>query len=53
LRVAVIGRRPKRTLARLAVLVGASAVVFKFALLPIRVTGISMEPTYHDHAVNF
>jgi signal peptidase I len=48
-----IGRRPRRTLARLAVLVVASAVVFKFILIPIRVTGISMEPTYHDGAVNF
>jgi signal peptidase I len=53
LRVAVIGRRPKRTLARLAVLVAVSAVVFKFALVPIRVVGVSMEPTYHNHAVNF
>jgi signal peptidase I len=48
-----IGRRPKRTLARLAVLVVSSVVVFKFVLLPIRVSGISMEPTYHDGAVNF
>ena len=52
-RVAAIGRRPKWTLARLAVLVVASVVVFRFVLLPIRVTGISMEPTFHDHAVNF
>jgi len=48
-----IGRRPKRTLVRLAVLVVASIVIFKFVLLPIRVTGISMEPTFHDGAVNF
>jgi len=53
LRVAAVGRRPKRTLARLAVLVAASAVLFKFALVPIRVTGISMEPAFHDNAVNF
>jgi len=52
LRVAAIGRRPKRTLARLAALVVASAVVFNFVLLPVRVTGISMEPTYHDQAIN-
>jgi signal peptidase I len=52
-RVAAIGRRPKWTLVRLAVLVVASVVVFKFVLLPIRVTGISMEPTFHDRAVNF
>jgi len=48
-----IGRRPKRTLLRLAVLVVASIVTFKYVLLPIRVTGISMEPTFHDGAVNF
>lgn len=53
LRVAAIGRRPKRTLVRLAVLAVLSALIFKFALVPIRVTGISMEPTFHDHAVNF
>jgi signal peptidase I len=53
LRIVAIGRRPKRTLARLAVLVVASVVVFNFVLLPIRVTGSSMEPTYHDRAVNF
>jgi signal peptidase I len=53
LRVAVVGRRPKRTLARVAVLVVAAVVVFKFVLLPIRVGGISMEPTFHDRAVNF
>ena len=53
LRVAAIGRRPKRTLARLAALVAASVVVFNFVLLPIRVTGISMEPTFHDQTVNF
>jgi signal peptidase I len=48
-----IGRRPKRTLARLAVLVVASTVIFKFVLLPIRVVGYSMEPTFHNRAVNF
>ncbi|MGA2543141.1 MAG: signal peptidase I [Verrucomicrobiota bacterium] len=53
LRVAAVGRRPKRTLLRLAVLMVAAVVVFKFALLPIRVVGLSMEPTFHDHAINF
>ena len=53
LRVLTIGRRPKRTLLRLAVLVVASVVVFKFVLLPIRVTGLSMEPSFHNRAVNF
>jgi signal peptidase I len=53
LRVLTIGRRPKRTLLRLAVLVVAAVVIFKFVLLPIRVMGLSMEPTFHDRAVNF
>jgi len=52
LRVAVIGRRPKRTLVRAAVLAGGAALVFKFVLFPIRVAGISMEPTFHNHAIN-
>jgi len=49
----VIGRNPKRTLARAVVLVALSVVVFKFLLLPIRVTGISMAPTYRDGGVIF
>jgi signal peptidase I len=51
--VLTIGRRPKRTLLRLAVLVVAVVVVFKFVLLPIRVMGLSMEPSFHDRTVNF
>jgi len=53
LRIALIGRRPRRTLLRVVVLVVISFVVFKFILLPIRVTGTSMLPTYRDGAVNF
>ena len=49
----VIGRNPKRTLVRAAALVGVSIIVFKFLLLPIRVTGISMAPTYRDGGVIF
>jgi signal peptidase I len=53
LRVLAIGRRPKWTLIRLVVLIVSSVVLFKFVLLPIRVMGPSMEPTFHDRAVNF
>lgn len=49
----LIGRRPKRTLVRIIVLVVVSFVVFKFVLVPIRVEGRSMLPTYRDHGVNF
>jgi signal peptidase I len=49
----LVGRNLRNTLIRILVLAAASFVTFKFMLLPIRVTGISMEPTYHNHAVNF
>ncbi len=52
LRVALIGRRPKATLGRIAVLGITCLVTFKFILLPIRVDGISMMPTYHTGQVN-
>jgi signal peptidase I len=55
-RVLVIGRNWKFTMARLAVLVVISFVVFDFfwfVLLPIRVEGISMLPTYQNGSVNF
>jgi len=35
------------------VLVVASAVIFGVALLPVRLSGISMEPTYTDGEMNF
>ncbi|MGD0813745.1 MAG: signal peptidase I [Verrucomicrobiota bacterium] len=53
LRIAVFGRNPKRTLARIVILVVTCVVVFKFVLLPIRVDGISMQPAYKDRSVNF
>jgi signal peptidase I len=52
LQIILIGRRPKTTLLRILVLVVVCFITFKFILLPIRVEGISMEPTYHDHRVN-
>ena len=52
LQVLTIGRRPKTTLIRIAVLVVVCIVTFKFILLPIRVDGISMLPTYHTGQIN-
>jgi signal peptidase I len=50
----VIGRRPMLTLARLAVLIIGTWAVFSFVLTPpIRVQGISMQPTYHEGQINF
>ena len=53
LRVAAIGRRPRNTLIRVAILVTACLVIFNFVLLPIQVRGISMLPTYRDGGVHF
>ncbi len=47
----VFGRNPKRTLLRLICLVLVSLVVFRFVLIPIRVTGTSMTPTFGDGKV--
>ena len=43
-----LGRNPRRTLIRIAVLAVVSVVTFGWFLTPVRVGGISMEPTYHD-----
>ncbi|HEY4984974.1 MAG TPA: hypothetical protein VIJ24_07895, partial [Verrucomicrobiae bacterium] len=51
-RIAVMGRNPKATLVRVAVLIVTCFIVFKFILLPIRVEGISMLPTYKDRSWN-
>ena len=48
----LIGRNPKRTLARIVILVVVSTVVFKFVLQPIRVEGGSMLPTYKDRGIH-
>jgi len=53
LRIIAIGHKPRHTLVRILVLVSVCFVVFKFILLPLRVSGISMEPTYHDRSINF
>ncbi|HVY69160.1 MAG TPA: signal peptidase I [Verrucomicrobiae bacterium] len=47
------GRRPARTLARIVVLIVICFVLFRYVLLPIRVNGISMEPTYHNGKIDF
>ena len=49
----LIGRNPRWTLIRIVILVVVCTVVFKFILLPIRVRGSSMSPTYRDGGVNF
>jgi len=52
LRIVLIGRRPRLTLVRITVLVVVAFTVFGFILLPIRVSGPSMLPTYPTGGVN-
>lgn len=44
----LLGSSPRKTFLRIFVLVAASLVIFKWVLMPARVTGESMEPTCHD-----
>lgn len=47
----LVGRHPKRTLLRVSCLVVLTVVLFRFVLIPIRVSGFSMAPTYRDGKV--
>lgn len=49
----VVGRNPRKTLLRVAVIIGTALVVFGWILVPLRLSGISMLPTYHDGTLNF
>lgn len=52
---ALLGRRPTRTLVRVAVLILVSIFIFGWVLLPVRTYGDSMLPTYASesfHLVN-
>ncbi len=48
----IIGKSPRRTLCRASILALVSFLLFGFILLPIRVIGISMEPTHRDGSIN-
>lgn len=52
-RMIVVGRNPRLTLVRVVVLVVGCVIAFKYCLLPIRVDGSSMMPTYTEGRVNF
>ena len=52
LQVVTVGRSPRNTLIRIAALVLVCCVLFHFVLLPVRVAGISMQPTYQDRSIN-
>lgn len=48
----LIGRNPRRTMVRAAGLLVFSYIVFRHVLLPVRVVGRSMEPSYRDGSIN-
>ena len=53
LRTIIIGRNPRRTLIRIVVIVVTCVLLRAFVVLPIRVSGPSMLPTYNAGGVNF
>ena len=48
----IFGSNPRRTAVRIIVLASLSFLIFGWVLTPIRVRGISMDPTYRDGALN-
>lgn len=48
----LFGSRPKWTLVRILMLVVTSLVLFKLILVPVQVTGRSMEPTCYDGEIS-
>jgi len=49
----LVGRNPKRTMIRAAFLAIASLIIFGWLARPVRVQGISMEPTVHNGSIHF
>lgn len=52
LRTILIGRNPVRTALRLVVVVVVILLLRAYVLLPIRVDGPSMQPSYREHSIN-
>jgi signal peptidase I len=48
----LVGKHPGRTMIRLAILIATAWFTFTFMLVPIRVQGVSMIPTYANGRVN-
>lgn len=51
--LSLLGNNPRATLVRIGMLIAAAYLVFGYVLLPIRLQGISMEPTYTDGQIDF
>lgn len=52
-RAIIIGRNPKLTAIRIVATVVVCLILFKYILIPIRVDGPSMSPTYRESSVHF
>lgn len=53
LQVVLIGRRPRNTALRIAVLVPVVFLTARYLIWPLRVQGPSMAPTYRESGINF
>jgi signal peptidase I len=49
----LLGSNPRATIRRVAALIGTAVLVFGFVLLPLRLEGVSMLPTYRSGAFTF
>jgi signal peptidase I len=49
----LFGSNPRATTARSLTIIAVAAILFRFVLLPVRLEGISMLPTYEDGELNF
>lgn len=49
----IIGKNAKITLIRAVFVAVFCVIFFRFFLIPMRIQGISMEPTYHNGSVGF
>jgi signal peptidase I len=52
-RILIFGRNPKFTLVRILVLIAIVLIAREYVLIPIRIEGPSMMPTYQESGVNF
>jgi signal peptidase I len=53
LKAALVGKNPRTTILRIVVILVVAVVLFGGVLLPVRLEGISMLPTYRDGRINF
>lgn len=49
----LIGKNPRRTFTRILVTSLCLLLLFKYVLMPIKVAGMSMDPSFLDHKVYF